>query len=342
LSHLTSSLPLKAQYTPQVILSIAHYGKELLRSSLLCGVYEDIVFETKEAELLLMGLGYTSCALKICWNYFDSLESSMKILFQSSFFADTPLVLGNKRYMVHAFVLRARCPALLDSNVDTIIKDCPQDLFEIFLQFLYTNNPDCLPLDNYFLADLFNALGVRMNLPPLSMESKDTDIDIQLSGELVVRVHRAMLSTRSAYFRSLFSSNTREVMQNLIDLSEYDQVAMLAILQWIYTDKLPEPATMEDSLNLWVLADFFQLPQDTKLLCEAHFYTTVHTLEEDVLYATFKEFSLKPRLVRVNEKEEFVLNHGVWEDLTAKLEHSKDEEAKRAAAALKSRFPTLC
>ncbi len=101
---------------------------------------------------------------------------------------------------------------------------------DVVADIRYTNDLTLLPLDNVFLQDVATALGVNFELPLPSLRTfdaeRDTDIEIVLSGT-TVRTHRAMLYARSEYFRSLLSSKTREVTQNVINLQEYQKPAVI-------------------------------------------------------------------------------------------------------------------
>lgn len=81
-----------------------------------------------------------------------------------------------------------------------------------------------------------------------------------------IKVHRAILATRSEYFKLLLSKNFKESTKNEIEVKLKHQV-LLDSLKFIYSNKLPVIVSPNHCLELFLGADLLFLPELSNFCC---------------------------------------------------------------------------
>ena len=76
-----------------------------------------------------------------------------------------------------------------------------------------------------------------------------------------------VVSKNSDYFAAMFTSNIRESIERVVKLPECSKAASLQVLMiYLYIDGFI--VSIDDVVNVWVLADMYQL-EGLKLCCKA-------------------------------------------------------------------------
>ncbi|KAI8627889.1 BTB/POZ protein [Xylariaceae sp. FL1651] len=98
-------------------------------------------------------------------------------------------------------------------------------------------------------------------------------------GDSEWKLHRAILSTRSDWFRAALCGNFDEAESRIINLHEQNPDIVRILIEWIYIRDRSEPdkamaygneiGRLENSIELLRAADFFCL-SDLRLICEEH------------------------------------------------------------------------
>jgi len=90
-----------------------------------------------------------------------------------------------------------------------------------------------------------------------------SDVTFIVDGQSVF-AHKIML-TRCSYFRAMFMGEMMEANQTTIRLEQVSYPIFLAVLEYLYTDKVH--ILLEDAMDLFVAADLFCIPR-LQTMCE--------------------------------------------------------------------------
>ncbi len=101
-------------------------------------------------------------------------------------------------------------------------------------------------------------------------DSETSDICFLVEGEKVY-AHKAVLAVRSDYFRAmLFNGHMRESSSSgdiPVEILDVSHSVFLQVLEFLYTDTLEGPVSLEDGINLMVASELFMLDR-LKGICE--------------------------------------------------------------------------
>ncbi|CAD8088720.1 unnamed protein product [Paramecium primaurelia] len=111
-------------------------------------------------------------------------------------------------------------------------------------------NPLKTSLQNLFLGGIFS------------------DVILKINDEIVLPLHKCILSCRSPKFNGMFSSNLMENTQNIIKVEYKKPELFKLMLGWIYSGYWKEfPDNIADACDLMLLADEYMI-MDLKQKCE--------------------------------------------------------------------------
>lgn len=80
-------------------------------------------------------------------------------------------------------------------------------------------------------------------------------------------VHKAILHSRSPYFKALFSQGFEENTTNSVPIKEIEADLFAELLEYMYTSKIPEFTNEAKTIEVLVFADKYQL-DSLKTICE--------------------------------------------------------------------------
>jgi alpha-tubulin suppressor-like RCC1 family protein len=184
-------------------------------------------------------------------------------------------------YQVHKNILVARSPVLNemirslpdDASVLSVSELIPDELLSHVLDYIYTNVSIGVPQAveqelKEIITDKLQMGKVSIGHGKLSshpteyhnaiqriFEDRDNlfpDVTFRLDDGSIVYAHKGILSTRSDYFKGMFSHGMIESLQDEITFSQTSSNAFLELLNFLYTGK--ENATPESSVELYELA----------------------------------------------------------------------------------------
>eukprot|EP01119_Soliformovum_irregulare_P014467 TRINITY_DN3957_c0_g1_i1.p1 TRINITY_DN3957_c0_g1~~TRINITY_DN3957_c0_g1_i1.p1 ORF type:complete len:700 (-),score=244.22 TRINITY_DN3957_c0_g1_i1:57-2156(-) len=208
----------------------------------------------------------------------STFQTDLGKLFGKSDFTDFILKLKDgTKIPTHRFMLKARCPSFLktfppepeDGKFVATISEISPEIIHVFLRYVYLDDVDVdfAQTDLKFQEELMsfaefhrisrlhnvctqfhNFQSVIQDLIPVSTFSTDfqvllTDVELvdatfETEGE-IFRVHKGMICTRSAYFKSMFDSGLKEAQQEIVPL-EISPAVLRMTLEYLYTDDISE------------------------------------------------------------------------------------------------------
>ena len=112
----------------------------------------------------------------------------------------------------------------------------------------------------------------RSDLLKLFESAKYSDVTF-LVGEERILAHKAIVTTRSSYFDSMFDANMKESASNEVRVTDADPKVFAALIRFLYSG-LPPKKLSEYPMELLVLADKYGLT-DLKNVCEGWLCTNI-------------------------------------------------------------------
>lgn len=213
----------------------------------------------------------------------------------------TDVLLGPQRTPAHAFLLRARCPALAKA-LTAVSGSSPVPIAipgidsaaaaAAFVEFVYRGNPFLAEAAGAPVAELCSelsraaselsllALAARAAHPPphdatfddevladlaaLAKAPAHTDFAI-VSGTLRLPVSRALLACRSEYFRAMLAAGMAETVKGELRLpATLSESCARAFHDHLYTDDL-DPECAENVIELLPFGALMQIPRLSRL-----------------------------------------------------------------------------
>ncbi len=86
-------------------------------------------------------------------------------------------------------------------------------------------------------------------------------------GQRKFPVHKAILHSRSPYFKALFSQQFQEKTTNSAPIEDIDADLFAGLLDYIYTSNLPKFTDKTNATEMMIIEDRFQL-EELKTVCE--------------------------------------------------------------------------
>ena len=114
---------------------------------------------------------------------------------------------------------------------------------------------------------------VSEDIGKLFNDKEFSDVEIECAGE-IFNCHRAILSTRSDYFRAMFQADMAENRTKKVTITDIDSEVAGEMLHFIYTGGTNENPLKERSKELLAAADKYQLDV-LKSICEDHLCTNL-------------------------------------------------------------------
>eukprot|EP00397_Hematodinium_sp_SG-2012_P019350 GEMP01019877.1.p1 GENE.GEMP01019877.1~~GEMP01019877.1.p1 ORF type:complete len:515 (+),score=55.52 GEMP01019877.1:19-1563(+) len=114
------------------------------------------------------------------------------------------------------------------------------------------------------------------NLNKLLRDPEFADVCFVVS-EKKIYAHKAILVAQCAHFRAMFGTNMRESREKEIHIEGWSDTAFLALLEWIYTGRVPQGLAVNYMTEVLGLADQYTL-DPLKHVCEN---ILVHDVEVD-------------------------------------------------------------
>ncbi|CAA0829490.1 BTB/POZ and MATH domain-containing protein 2 [Striga hermonthica] len=129
--------------------------------------------------------------------------------------------------------------------------------------------------------DLVPSSGLHHHLGELLQKGMGSDVTLVAAGESFA-VHKAILASRSPVFMAEFFGDMKEKRSPRVEIEDMDAAILGAMLRFIYTDTVPEPAASEDggagathmAQHLLAAADRYGI-DGLKVACEDRLYDGV-------------------------------------------------------------------
>ena len=86
-------------------------------------------------------------------------------------------------------------------------------------------------------------------------------------GESRIRGHRAILASRSNFFKNMFTVGMRECEESVISVQDISLPTFQKLLEFIYSDQLTDLANVDQAIDVLVAANKYGLDR-LKRLCE--------------------------------------------------------------------------
>lgn len=122
------------------------------------------------------------------------------------------------------------------------------------------------------------------NLKKLLNDSEFADVCF-IVNERKIWAHKAILVAQCTHFRAMFGSNMSESREGEIHIEGWSDTAFLALLEWIYTGRVPQELAVNHLAEVLSLADHYTLDA-LKNVCEN---ILVHDVEVDNVCTLLKE-----------------------------------------------------
>eukprot|EP00392_Amoebophrya_sp_AT5.2_P017105 g17421.t1 len=114
------------------------------------------------------------------------------------------------------------------------------------------------------------------NLKGLLNNAEFSDVTFTVQGRKIY-AHRAILVAQCPHFKALFSAGMKESIEKEIIIEDWGEVAFLALLEWIYTGRVPQDLPVHHMTEVLGLADQYTL-DSLQHVCEN---ILIHDVEID-------------------------------------------------------------
>lgn len=104
------------------------------------------------------------------------------------------------------------------------------------------------------------------NLKKLLNDPEFADVCFVVN-EKKIWAHKAILVAQCAHFRAMFGTNMRESREKEIHIEGWSDIAFLALLEWLYTGRVPQGLAVNHMTEVLGLADQYTL-DSLKHVCE--------------------------------------------------------------------------
>jgi hypothetical protein len=115
------------------------------------------------------------------------------------------------------------------------------------------------------------------------------------SDDKEIRAHKAVLESRSKYFETLFSHETKESVGGIIEIKDFGSKTINEMLRYLYYDKVENLAEID--IDLYIATDKYQLKQQAEM-CLTSIYERLNT-HNCIEIASFA-LKLKQKLLFIN------------------------------------------
>lgn len=206
----------------------------------------------------------------------------------------------------NTFLSKPECDADTYWHDNYLIIICKAQLKTIETQLATTSNLGMLETKKNLENDISNLLQTGLL----------SDVTFDVAGKRF-KVHRNILSARCEYFKAMFTSGLKESTDSEIEIQDIEPHVFEIILQFIYTEKLPD--NLESvAKDLLVGADKYQLQELVKI-CENHLTQKI-TMENCAELLVFSDLYRQNRLkqmviafIKANLKD--VFQSEAWKEL---------------------------
>jgi RCC1 and BTB domain-containing protein len=106
------------------------------------------------------------------------------------------------------------------------------------------------------LVDPISPSSIRQSQQASINNQEDYDVKLMVENQPLY-AHIDILTQKSDYFAAMFRSNMRESIERVVQVPNCSKAAFLHILEYLYLDDFT--VSMDDVVELWVLADFYQM-----------------------------------------------------------------------------------
>ncbi|KAJ5066487.1 ras-related protein rab-13 [Anaeramoeba ignava] len=209
----------------------------------------------------------------------DSITEDMKKFFERKEFCDFEIECKDEKnnqiikIPIHKFFVQHRLK--MDSNqfnnkfLKFVTETSKKDV-EISLESIYTGKTENIP--NYLIFKEFKLkfteyLGTNYkfgrkelinDLKKLMNEETSKDFEIILGNE-TIKVHKLILIIRSELYRGMFLSVTEDKSNSVHDYSNKKPETIKTLINFLYTDEIPENLNKKIYQELIECVDYFQL-----------------------------------------------------------------------------------
>ena len=108
------------------------------------------------------------------------------------------------------------------------------------------------------IRKLDDKMQVLDDLEKLLQSGEFSDFEFTI-GERKFPVHKAILHSRSPYFKAMFMQDFEEKVTNSVPIEDIDADMFTELLEYLYTSKLPELTDEIKAIEVLIIADKYQL-----------------------------------------------------------------------------------
>jgi hypothetical protein len=174
-----------------------------------------------------------------------TVHRNFQMLLQDNSFSDISITVQNKEYHLHKFILEQF--TILDlSKSNYKLDGLTFYEMEYIIDWMYSGETfmDKSAINVKKIQDL---LGIHFKESPLlvwvdflkNFETNFSDVKIICNeGNSEFMVHKAVLSLKSNYFKSLFSGNYKDSNTNIVELNHFSEDDVLNVLKFFYLESM--------------------------------------------------------------------------------------------------------
>ncbi|KAJ5074462.1 ankyrin repeat ph and sec7 domain containing protein secg-related [Anaeramoeba ignava] len=209
--------------------------------------------------------------MKEVLGYFSSLFEDMEAFFERKELCDIDENFGK----AHSMILKSRLGEKYSISINILKRMGNKKETEDILKWIYTGKV----LNKKAIQNFCQEVGIDFQKKSFKKglisdlrtsfqdeESKDFRILVK---ENVIKAHKVILCARSELFRGMFTF-VEDESNSVNDYSEKSFESLNALVQFLYTDELPE-ISKEAKEELFDAVDFFQLSINSKLIYDLNF-----------------------------------------------------------------------
>ena len=129
-------------------------------------------------------------------------------------------------------------------------------MLDIIVSLLSRDFYNYFPISHKWYFIILSSRGPRTRDPPpqLLNNPEFADVTFVVQGKQIY-AHRAVLVAQCPHFKALFSAGMKESIEKEIVIEGWGETAFLALLEWIYTGRVPQDLPVHHMTEVLGLAD---------------------------------------------------------------------------------------
>ncbi|KAJ5074550.1 hypothetical protein M0811_01181 [Anaeramoeba ignava] len=219
---------------------------------------------------------------------FNGITGDMLHLFEEDDNQDITINCIDGKIQAHSLILQVRFGENYHKALQ-IFRLKKKELIESFLRVIYSgfiHNKEQFDaiqaLGNEIGIDISSKIGRNGVVKDLKIlynqeETKDFTIIVQTKK---FRIHKLILIARSELYRGMFLLNKNDTSNEVNDYSEKSAIVIQALIQYLYTDELPDDIPKELVPELEDIVDYYQLNPNSSFNFQLEKYKMKYNLND--------------------------------------------------------------